>query len=213
MSERIELEGKQFGRLSVVKYVGKGKYECACSCGNRKDISGYNLRIGKTKSCGCLSTDVTKDRSTTHGQSNTKLYFVWKQMINRCENHKDKSFEIYGGRGISVCDEWHDFSLFYQWAIENGYGSGLTIERIDVNGNYTPENCCWITRKDQNRNRRSNVFITYNGETKIFSEWADEYGINRATLRHRIFDYGWSIHRALNTPVKKMNRRQKNDLC
>lgn len=178
-----------------------------CSCGNRKCISGYNLRIGKTKSCGCLSVDSSRERSTTHGQSMTKLYYVWKQMINRCENKNVKSFSVYGGRGISVCDEWHDFSLFYQWATKTGYKYGLTIERMDVNGNYTPENCCWITRKEQNRNRRSNVFITYNGETKIFSEWADEYGINRATLRHRIFDYGWSIDKALNTPVKKMNRR------
>lgn len=211
MSERIVLEGKQFGRLSVIEYIGRGYYDCVCSCGNRKRINGWNLRCGKTKSCGCISAEVTKKRSRTHGQSNTKLYYVWKQMINRCENPKNQSYQIYGGRGIKVCVEWYDFNLFYQWSIANGYKEGLTIERRDTNGNYCPENCCWISKAAQSKNRRSNIPITYNGETKILSDWADQYGINRNTLHHRIFDYRWSIDRALNTPAK-VGRNQYSEV-
>ena len=137
-----------------------------------------------------------------HGMTHEKIYYVWSGMKRRCYNPKTKDYERYGGRGICVCEEWRqDFVVFYNWAISNGYRDGLTIERNDVNGNYCPENCCWISKAEQSRNRRSSLYISYNGETRIFSEWADLYGINRTTLRHRIFDYGWSIEKALNTPA------------
>ncbi len=150
--------------------------------------------------------------SKSHGMTREKIYYVWAGMKRRCYNPATKDYERYGGRGITVCAEWkQDFKAFHKWAINNGYQEGLTLERKDVNDNYRPENCCWIPKADQSRNRRSNLLISYNGETKILSEWADLYGINRNTLHHRIFDYGWSIDEALNTPAK-VGRNQYSEV-
>lgn len=206
MSKRIILEGKKFGELTVIRYLGNRKYYCLCSCGSNCIVDSDNLKRGHTKSCGCLARKLIAERSRTHGKSTSKIYRVWKQMIDRCENENNKSFNTYGGRGVSVCKEWHSFKNFYSWAMEDGYCENLTIERNDCDGNYCPQNCCWITKSDQSKNRRSNRRITYNGETKLISEWAEELGINRSTLRHRLDDYGWSIEKAFNEPVKQGRR-------
>jgi hypothetical protein len=122
-----------------------------------------------------------------HPETQDRLYGVWCAMKERCYNPNNKSYSRYGGRGISVCDEWRkDFSLFAEWAESNGYIKGLTIDRIDGNGNYCPENCRWATTAQQNRNYSRNHMITYNGETKCVTDWADQYGINRTTLLLRL---------------------------
>lgn len=123
-------------------------------------------------------------------------------MLSRCRNPKIRSYKDYGSRGIKVCEEWLEFENSYKWALSSGYKENLTIDRIDVDKDYSPENCRWATTKQQARNRRTSVFITYKGETKVLKDWAIEYGINSCTLTGRL-ERGWSIEDALNKPVKK----------
>lgn len=199
MGKFIDLTGDKFGILTVVEICGKNRHnqyywKCKCDCGNDVVVLGHNLRNGTTKSCGC----VMKSKHRTFGRSRTMLYRCWNSMRQRCFCEKTNGYLRYGGRGITVCDEWkNDFQAFYDWAIANGYKDGLSIDRIDVNGNYEPSNCRWITFAEQSNNRRTNHYITYNGETKTISEWAQILGMNYNTLRARI-RCGWDIERAFS---------------
>lgn len=141
-----------------------------------------------------------KDISESRYRYGKRLYTIWIGMRRRCENDKHDAYERYGGRGISVCKEWSDYETFATWALENGYEEDLTIERKDVNGNYCPDNCCWITRSDQARNRRSSTFITYKGETKTAAEWARDLGFGKHTILRR-FKKGLPIEEVMS-PVK-----------
>lgn len=176
--------GDRFGRLVVLERVGSEAYpskekikkrslwRCRCDCGTEKVLSSSALQ--NTKSCGCLIHDVLVERNTTHGLARTRLYKIYNKMKERCYNENATNYERYGGRGIVIRDEWlDDFKIFYDWSMENGYSDELTIDRIDVNGNYSPENCRWCTYKQQNRNRRNTVYITVNGEKKSLKEWAE----------------------------------------
>lgn len=198
-----DLTGKRFGKLVVQKFVGIEKrraiFQCKCDCGNKKNIVGQLLSNGHTRSCGCLAVNNTDQ--TTHGLSKTPLYNVWCGIKYRCYNEKSQHYHNYGGRGIKMCDEWlHDFQAFYDWAIANGYKDGLTIDRIDVNGDYEPSNCRWVDMKTQNNNRGNNHLITYNGKTQTLAQWANEKHIKQSTLCMRLNKYHWSVDRALNTP-------------
>lgn len=195
-NNKNDMIGKKFNRLMVIeecKERDKNRnkvYKCICDCGNITYVKGTNLRSGHTKSCGCYHNDISKKRiiklSTKHGKSNTKLYNIWQGIKQRCCYTKHISYKDYGGRGITVCDTWlHDFDVFYDWAKSSGYKDGLTIDRIDVNGNYEPNNCRWVTRKQQNLNTRQNVYLTYNGKTQTMKEWSDELCVNYNTLRTR----------------------------
>ena len=207
-----DLTGMTFGRLTVIKDTKKRKHgsivwECECQCGNIVEATTDCLSGSKTKSCGCLHKElrpqICKRTFTTHGQTKTKLYWVWQGIKRRCYSKKDKQYKDYGGRGISMTTEWkNDFCAFQKWAIQNGYKKGLTIERIDVNGNYEPNNCTWIPLRKQNMNRRTTHFLTYNEKTMSITEWANETGIPRKTISQRINNYGWSIERALTTKVR-----------
>lgn len=141
-----------------------------------------------------------------HGQSNTRLYTIWEHVKARCLNKNDDAYRHYGGRGITICNDWLDFIPFYNWAITNGYNEKLTIDRIDVNKGYYPENCRWATRKQQSNNTRITKRINYNGTIKTLSEWSDELCINPDTLYSRIFRWNWSIERAFTTPTNKNDR-------
>ena len=211
MGKLIELTGRRFGRLVVIE---RGQYEksgsatwvCICDCGNKKTISGADLRKGHTQSCGCLQIERTKNRNFLNGQEPKDLYHVWVSMRQRIYNHKHKSFNDYGGRGITICEEWDkSYIAFRTWAIANGYEKGLTIDRIDNEKGYCPENCRWVSQKTQANNRRNNTVITYLGESKTISEWADVFHIKSGTLTQRIRK-GWPIEKALTMPVKS---RQK----
>lgn len=132
----------------------------------------------------------------------TRLYRIWGLMKNRCNNPNNPAYKDYGGRGITVCQEWHDFVQFKQWALSHGYQDDLTIDRIDFNGNYCPENCRWITMAAQQGNTRANTFYTINGETHHINEWARIYGLKPPTIIQRI-NHGWSVEEAITTPVKR----------
>ena len=187
-----EVIGKRFGRLTVICRNGNSSnsskmYLCKCDCGKSKNVIGVYLLDGRTKSCGCLNKELVKQRNKTHGMTNTRLFRIWQNMITRCTNKNCPEFNIYGGRGISVCNEWkNDFIAFKDWAINNGYSDNLSIDRINVNGNYEPSNCRWADKKTQARNTRVNHFYTYKGETKTIAEWAEIKGIEYKCLWSRI---------------------------
>lgn len=132
-----------------------------------------------------------------NGKCNTKLYNTWRGMKERCINPKHSAYKHYGGRGIKLFPAWYRFTAFDSWASQSGYKEGLTIDRIDVNGNYEPENCRWITMEEQNKNKRSNKLITYKGKTQTMKDWAEELNINYGKLRDRLGKLGWSVERAL----------------
>lgn len=213
---KLDLVGKKFGRLLVIKNLGitTGKenknsyhrFECLCDCGNTCTVIGRLLVSGNTRSCGCLS-DEAKHASKKHGFSYDRLYKIYAGMLQRCYNSNKTEYSYYGARGIVVCDEWkNDFMSFKEWAYDNGYDPNLhwskcTIDRIDVNGNYCPENCRWVNMKHQGNNRRNNKYIEYNGEIHTLSEWADIVGISSDTLYSRIGTHGWTIEKALTTSL------------
>ena len=154
----IDLTGMRFGRLTVNNRLPNVKrrvvYSCLCDCGQIISVQANSLRRGNTKSCGCLRRDYMRLKSTKHGYYNEPLRAVWSQMRQRCRNPKNQDFHYYGARGISVCQEWDEYIPFREWALRSGYQSGLTIDRINPDGNYHPENCRWITIQEQQHNRR-----------------------------------------------------------
>lgn len=207
MSKRIDLTGQQFGRLTVISFAGtdksgKARWNCQCECGNTTETYGQGLLNGMAKSCGCLHREVVARNNTTHNMTGTRIYNIWHDMKERTRNKNNKRYDRYGGRGITLCKEWGKYENFYTWSIENGYKENLTIDRIDNNKGYSPDNCRWTTQAEQNRNKSDNVLIEHNGETKTVAEWAKEKNMTYDCLRYRI-KRGWSIEKALETPVKK----------
>lgn len=205
--KKIDLTGQKFGRLTVISvapnHSGRCAWNCVCDCGNEKIIRSEDLRGGKTKSCGCLKRDIVMNRNTKHGKSHTKLAYVWQGMIARCTRKSHISYPAYGGRGISVCKEWSQFSNFHSWATQSGYAEGLTIDRIDTNGDYCPSNCRWISMLEQAHNMRKN--ITYKG--KCIAEWSSELGVSPFSIYGRI-KRGWPLEKAIFTPIRPMKKRQ-----
>ena len=209
MSKIKDLTGQKFGRLTVIKIVGKDKYQniiwlCKCDCGKDVSVRSASLLKGRTVSCDCYNKEKAKYAFKTHGLSKTRLYRIWTGIKNRCFNENIPKYKNYGNRGIFVCDEWkNDFMSFYNWAMDNGYQDDLSIDRINVNGNYEPLNCRWITNKEQSRNKRNNNLITYNNETHCISEWAEILGFKPNDIYRRL-KLGWCVEKIFNTPIKKL---------
>ena len=202
-----DIVGQKIERLTVLERItkgGRGYYKCLCECGNEIIARADGLKNGCVKSCGCYNIDRAKtgNNRRTHGKHGTRLYRIWQAMHARCYIKTSPAYKNYGGRGITICAEWlKDFQAFYNWAILNGYEDNLTIDRIEVNGNYEPNNCRWITHAEQARNTRANHFITYNDETHTISEWAEKVGIKASIISWRL-KHKWTIERALTTKPK-----------
>lgn len=207
-----EYIGQKFNRWTVVSYKGKDRngkhsFECRCDCGNIKTIPLGNLKTGTSKSCGCLNDEKRKGntRNKKHGMSASREYRTWESMLSRCERKTDREYPSWGGRGIKVCKRWHDFRTFY--ADMGKRPKGMTLDRIDNNGNYEPSNCRWATAKTQNNNRRSNTLITYKGRTQTLQQWADEVGIGSNTIHNRVVNLGWSLEEALSRKPNHASRK------
>jgi len=205
----IDLTNRQFGKLTVINrgedYITpKGKkyptWNCICECKNTINVLSSNLLNNTTNSCGCIKEE---GNNTKHNKCYTKLYKIYKNIEQRCYNSNSKGFQYYGKRNIKMCEEWlNSFESFYNWAINNGYKQGLTIDRIEVNGNYEPSNCRWVTMKVQNYNRRTTHHLTFNNETHTLEEWSNITGIRTETLQSRL-DRKWDIEKVLTQPIKK----------
>lgn len=213
MEKRYEdLTGLKFGMLTVIKEYDqriqrKRAWICKCDCGNTYIAIGTRLTHGNVHSCGCLRYKKAAKSLTTHGKSHTRLYRIWTNMRNRCNLPTSTEYKRYGARGITVCDEWSDsFQTFYDWAMANGYRDDLTIDRIDVNGPYSPKNCRWATAHEQGRNTRRNRLLSFNGETHCITDWANITGIATALIGQRIDRLGWSVERALTEPPRRPKR-------
>lgn len=209
-----DMTGKKFNRLTVINregthVSGRSKlalWRCKCECGKEVVVRGSSLRNGTTKSCGCVQRENASIANTTHGLSRTSIHYIWLGMKRRCNNPKDKNYSYYGGRGISVCKDWDtDFVTFKDWALKNGYREGLTLDRIDVNGNYEPSNCRWATQKEQSNNTRRNKFFKYNGGEYTLSQISDMCGIGYVALYKRL-KRGWSIEEAASKPVRVIKK-------
>jgi hypothetical protein len=206
----------EFGDLVVISEVERkrdsaGKlrrqFLCRCKCGNETVVPLGRLRSGNTTTCGCGVREGLLRSLTKHGLCGSKIYAIWKGMVGRCRNENHPVFKNYGARGIEVCREWIDSpESFCRWAVENGWEDGLDIDRIDNNGNYERSNCRFVTHKENTRNTRSNVLITFNGETLCQTAMAEKYNINISTLRSRLSS-GWSIEDAITTPVSTQGVR------
>lgn len=188
MPKLIDISGQKFGHLTVIQRgenskSGHVRWICMCDCGNTKTIlaSAMDLKSGKTTSCGCVHKSII----TKHGHSKERLYQIWHGMIKRCENKHNAIFQRYGAKGIDVCEEWHDYMIFRDWALCNGYNDELTIDRKDNNKGYNPENCRWATNKQQSNNRTNNIHIIIDGETHTISEWSDISGVCKSTIAQR----------------------------
>ena len=202
MGRFIDLRGRRFGRLTAMYRGENTKYNdttwvCICDCGNQKTIRYSDLISGKTISCGCYKAEDTRQRMTTHGESHTRLHDIWRGMIKRCEAPYASRYDLYGGRGIGVCAALHSYENFAEWAKQSGYRDDLSIDRIDPNGNYCPENCRWATAKEQSNNTSRNHYVEYDGKRYTISELAEIKKINAGTLRSRIDKLHWPIDKAV----------------
>lgn len=181
-----DLTGKRFGRLVVIGVDDRGTrktyYNCQCDCGNVKSVRADSLLCGAIRSCGCMKKEqdrINLEANHSHKQSGTRLYKIWQGMKKRCYNPHDTRYDRYGGRGIIICDEWREnFQAFHDWAVQNGYDETLTIDRIDNDGNYCPENCRWSSNEEQARNRSSNIKITIGNATKTLTEWCEVFQVD-----------------------------------
>lgn len=189
---KINMIGFKVGKLTVISESGRISSQvswlCQCECGNTSIIQGYELRKGNRTSCGKCTNIGQKQKK--HGMYQTRIYSIWENMKARCNCPSEKHYMNYGGRGIKVCQSWNEFENFYKWAIQNGYNDNLTIDRIDNDKGYSPDNCRFVSRIVQQNNRRVNKTITYNNETHTIAEWSRIKNIKASTIRARL-KYGW----------------------
>lgn len=208
-----DLTGQKFNSWTVIRRVAyksnRIMWHCKCECGNERDLSSGQLTSGHSKSCGCEKKKVLAQLRTTHGMRETRLYEIYQGVLKRCFNKNCHAYPLYGGAGVTVASEWlgtNGFENFVKWAFDNGYSDELTLDRYpNQKGNYEPSNCRWATMKQQNNNRKSNVYITRDGIIHTMSEWCDIFGLNYGTVNSRR-QHGWSEDRLFDPPRK--NRKE-----
>lgn len=213
MNNSTELLGKKFGRLTIVGFVHARKpqrgwlWECRCDCGKTKILSPQDVKLGKIKSCGCYLSERSKERATKFKHTvydNRRLYSIYNWMKRRCYNSKTPRYKDYGARGIGICDEWlndkNGFDNFVEWSITHGYSDNLSIDRIDVNGDYSPENCRWLTLTEQNSNKRDTLWVDYKGERIQLVKLCKKLNVTYDMVHNRIYSLGWDVEKAVSTP-------------
>jgi hypothetical protein len=201
---KYDFVGKSFGRWTVINYAGTAsghsQWYCRCLCGTKRNVMQSRLLRGTSTSCGCWQKENARDLNTKHGMWKSSEYRIWAGLVNRCTNPNNPDYPRYGARGITVCDRWrHSFENFYADMGER-LSSKYSIDRIDNNGNYSPDNCRWATSKQQTRNASYNVNISYNGRTQTRIEWAEELGVSQQVMRWRLSH--WDIERAMMQPLE-----------
>ena len=207
--------GRKFGRITVISEHDRLKYDknwvvrymmnCLCECGTEKVIDLSSLRAGRTLSCSCYNREVNTKKQTTHGLSKengkkSKISCIWTAMKQRCYNPKNKNYNNYGGRGIKVCDRWKDSIENFVNDMGNRPSDEYSLERLEVNGNYCPENCIWILKENQAKNTRRTHKITYNGKTKCLNDWCKELNLKYSRIRHMIKDLKLTFEEAITVP-------------
>ena len=207
----IDLTGRRFGKLVVIERaenVGKRiKWKCQCDCGKQTVVYGENLVKGHTTSCGCYRDDMRGKLHHKHGMKHARIYTVWCKVKDRCYQPSNSSYPRYGGRGITMCDEWRDDPMsFINWSYENGYDENAgygecTLDRIDNSKGYCPENCRWVDEKTQANNRRSNLLIAHNGETKTLAQWRDHFGMTQSKAYYHLVTKGRSIQELIDKGI------------
>lgn len=213
----LKIAGQRFGRLVAIERVQgppAGLWLCECDCGQSKAVAGSSLKAGKTRSCGCLHRERAGRLNYKHGMAETPLHRIWRGMLNRCRNPNQDGFENYGGRGIKVCERWHDFMAF-EADMRTGYRPGLSIERKDVDGDYSPDNCRWATLAEQAVNRRSTPFVVYEGARMAFADaWRranSPVGIDTAWSRYK--SGRWTLEDALKSPALPKGHHRRDNKC
>lgn len=212
MPSLIDLTGKRFGRLVVIRDSGVRKsgsvyWECQCDCGNVTIVNSRSLRKNGQQSCGCYRGA----GNTKHGMAGTRLYRIWSSMRTRCENKSSNGYDIYGGAGIKVCEQWKEFSSFSEWALSNGYAEDLTIDRIDCKKGYSPDNCRWVDRYEQANNRRNCLVFEKDGKKQTLAQWCAELELDYRLVINRIQRLGWPFERAISEPLheEKLNMKAR----
>lgn len=209
MPRKIDMVGYRFYRLCVIEEMGSDhrrekQWKCLCDCGKEIVATGYNLRSGNTKSCGCYNIDRIVQRSRQHGLSKTRMFKIWAGVRKRCNNPNTKSYNHYGGRGIKMCESWDTYVNFFN-DMKEGYRDDLTLERIDPNGNYEKSNCRWASSKEQARNKRNSNYITIGEESLTAAEWSERSGTMSSTILWRVKN-GWDVKRAIfGCPVTNLS--------
>lgn len=204
--KRKNLVGQRFNALLVVSMAGTKNnrvlWNCKCDCGNTVVVDTHSLMTNNTKSCGCKKYGNRETHGEAKSGHQTRLYRIWSGMKNRCNNESHIGYAHYGAKGIKVCDKWRDYNEFKKWAFANGYDDKLTIDRIDNQKGYSPENCRWVTNKIQSNNTTRNHYVTVGNETLTISQWADRYNIPCRTIAARLNQLGWSPKEAVMTPIR-----------
>lgn len=205
------LIGLKFGKLTVIERAansanGKARWICSCECGKAKvkPVTGYDLKSGKVRSCGCAYKTANKGSNKTHGESKSRLYNIWRGMKARCNSNNSLAYENYGGRGITYNPDWEKYENFRDWALSNGYKDNLTLDRINTNLNYTPDNCRWATMKQQQNNRRNTIYVEIKGKKLTVTELSEITNIKASTLTWRL-QHGWN-EEEITMPVNLNNK-------
>lgn len=214
MAAPLNLKGRKYGRWTVLNRGGVVKrrvfWLCRCSCGEEKEVPAAALTKGKSRSCGCLQKELSAERVRTHGMSNSRAYSIWQAMHARCKYESSPNYDRYGGRGIKVCSRWDAFENFL--ADMGEPPESHSIDRIDFDGDYSPENCRWATSREQSNNKSTNKPITCDGITLNQNEWAASLGMPDFVLYSRLATYKWSTEEALKTPYEENKRHSRADM-